>query len=166
MPSRCTSLLLALALSSPAAALGETLFSVDPEAGNSTFSAVFDAAIGERITAVSSAVGCTLRVDEEKLAGHATCSVPLGSIRVDNDDTKSDHFRQWASNKKVDARKCRLEVDVPGLKLDGAVQAMKPVPFETEGTFTIWGRPRDDKAPERISGTIEVNLFATDAGTR
>ena len=28
--------------------------------------------------------------------------MPLASIRVDNDDTKSDHFRQWATNKKTD----------------------------------------------------------------
>jgi len=130
MPSRRAVLLLALVLSGPPAALGETQFSVDPEAGDNTFSAVFDAAVGERITAVSSAVGCTLRVDEDKLAGHATCSVPLGSIRVDNDDTESDHFREWATSKKVDARKCRFELDVSGLKLDGAVQAMKPVPSE------------------------------------
>ena len=28
------------------------------------------------------------------------------------------------------------------------------MPFEAEGTFTICGRPRDDKGPEKISGTI------------
>src|SRR5262249_54529416 len=154
MPSRRTVLLLALVLSGPPAALGDTQFSVDPEAGNNTFSAVFDAAIGERITAVSSAVECTLRVDEEKLAGPAPGSAPPGPTRVDNDDTKSDHFGQWATNKRVDPRKCRSGLDVPGLKRDGPVQAMKPVPFETDGTFTICGRPRDDKGPERISGTI------------
>jgi hypothetical protein len=31
---------------------------------------------------------------------------------------------------------------------------MKPVPFETTGTFTICGRPRDDKGAEKIGGTI------------
>jgi hypothetical protein len=41
----------------------ETRFVVDPEVGNNAFTAVFDSAIGERITAVSSAVGCTLTVD-------------------------------------------------------------------------------------------------------
>ncbi len=136
------------------AARAETKFAVDPEAGNNTFSAVFDAAIGERITAVSSAVGCTLSVDEAKLQGKASCSVPLTSIRVDNDDTKSDHFRQWATNKKVDPRKCLFKLEVLGLKLDTAVEAMKPVPFETEGMFTICGRSRDDKGDEKISGTI------------
>jgi hypothetical protein len=149
-----TALLLALLLAGSTTASSETTFTVDPDAGNNTFSAVFDAAVGERITAVTSAVGCTLRVDEEKLAGQATCSVPLTSIRVDNDDTKSDHFRQWATNKKVGPEKCVFKLEVPGIRLDGAVEPMKPVPFETEGTFTICGRPRDDKGAEKISGTV------------
>jgi hypothetical protein len=34
-------------------------------------------------------------VDEAKLEGKASRSVPLTSIRVDNDDVKSEHFRQW-----------------------------------------------------------------------
>jgi len=135
-------------------AVADTRFTVDPEAGNNTFTAVFDAAIGERITAVSSAVSCTLDVDEEKLEGKASCSVPLTSIKVDNDDTKSDHFRQWATNKKVDPKKCALKLEVPRLKLEGPVEPMKPVPFETEGTFTMCGRARDDKGVESISGTI------------
>ena len=113
-----------------------------------------DAAIGERITAVSSAVGCALSVDEAKLRGKTTCSVPVTSIRVDNDDTKSDHFRQWATNKKVEPDKCVFTLEVAGLKLAGPVEAMNPVPFETEGTFTICGRPRDDKGTEKILGTI------------
>src|SRR5436309_3353868 len=115
---------------------------------------IFNAAIGERITAVSSGVGCTLRVDEAQLTGQASCAVLLSSIRVDNDDTKSDHFRQWATNKKVDPKKCAFKLEVPHLKLEGPVEAMKPVPFEAEGTFTICGRPRDDKGAETISGTI------------
>src|SRR6266446_3952610 len=114
---------LALALGGSPPARAGTAFAVDPEAGNNTFSAVFDAAIGERITAVSSAVGCTLSVDETKLEGKTTCSVPLTSIRVDNDDTKSNHFRQWATNKKVDPKKCVFKLEVPGLKLDAAVEA-------------------------------------------
>ena len=149
-----TALLVALLLAGATTALGDTTFTVDPEAGNNTFSAVFDAAVGERITAVTSAVGCRLEVDEEKVTGHATCSVPLTSIRVDNDDTKSDHFRQWATNKKVAPEKCAFELQVPGLKLDAGVEPMKPVPFETAGTFTICGRPRDDKGAEKISGTV------------
>ena len=145
-------LALALALAA-ATARADTAFTVDPEAGSNAFSAVFDAAIGERITALSSKVGCTLTVDEEKLQGKAVCTVPLGSIRVDNDDVKSDHFRQWATNKAGDPRKCVLRLEIPQLQLP-AVEPMKPVAFETEGTFTICGRPRDDKGAERITGTV------------
>ncbi len=147
-------LLVACAVIGSSAARAETKLTVDPDAGNNTFSAVFDAAVGERITAVSSAVGCTLSVDEATLRGTATCSVPLTSIRVDNDDTKSEHFRQWATNKKVDPAKCTFTLQVPGLKLDAGVEPMKPVPFETQGTFAICTRPRDDRGAEKITGTI------------
>src|SRR5262245_8453134 len=147
-------LLLALVLSGSTAALGETKFTVDPEAGNNTFRAVFDAAIGERITAVTSEVGCNLRVHERKLTGQATCSVPLTSIRVDNDDTKSEAFRQWATNQKVVPERCAVALEVPDLKLDAPVEPMKPVPVEAEGAVTICGRPRDDKGTEKISGAV------------
>jgi len=135
-------------------ASAQTKFKVDPEAGNNTFSAVFDAAVGERITAVSSAVGCTVLVDETALTGHATCSVPVTSIRVDNDDVKSDHFRQWVTNKQVDPKKCAFTLDVPKLALPATPEPMKPAAFETEGTFKICGRDRDDKGPEKIGGTL------------
>ena len=154
IPVRRTSLTLAVLLLRSAVALGGSRFAVDPEAGSNTLTAVFDAAIGERITAVSSQVACTLRVDERKLTGDASCSVPLTAIRVDNDDTKSEHFRQWATNRQLDPEKCAFELEVSSLSLHAPVEPMRPVPFETEGTFTICGRPRDDRAKERISGTI------------
>ncbi len=131
-----------------------TTFTVDPEVGNNTFTAVFDAVIGERITAVSSALSCTLTVDEEKLEGNATCSVPLTSIRVDNDDTKSGHFGEWATNKKSEPGKCTFDLEVPRVKLPPPIEPRKPVTFETEGTFTLCGRTRDDGGPERIRGTV------------
>jgi hypothetical protein len=152
--TRLAASLLAFAFAAAPALAGPTRFAVDPEAGNNTFTAVFDAAIGERITAVSSAVGCTLTVDETALTGKASCSVPLTSVRVDNDDVKSDHFRQWSTNKKVEPKKCAFKLEVPAIALTGPVEPMKPVSFETEGTFTICGRPRDDKGPEKIAGTI------------
>ena len=154
MDLRRFTFVLAFVVLGPVAAFAQAKFTVDPDAGNNTFTAVFDAAVGERITAVSSSVGCTLSVDEAKLAGSASCSVPLTSIRVDNDDTKSDHFQQWATNKKVDPKDCAFTLDVPNLKLTGPVEPMKPVPFATEGTFKICGRPRDDKGAEKIAGTI------------
>jgi hypothetical protein len=137
-----------------AGARAETKFTVDPEAGNNAFTAVFDSAIGERITAVSSAVGCTLTVGEEKLEGRATCSVPLASVRVDNDDTKTGHFGEWATNKRTEPAKCTFELEVPAVKLPPPVEPKKPVSFSTEGTFTICGRQRDDRRPERIQGTV------------
>src|SRR5215831_11927048 len=114
MPARMirnalTAALTVATLSQPVWA-GETTFSVDPDGGNNTFNAVFDAALGERITAVSSAVGCTVVADEEKLEGHAKCSVPLTSVKVDSDDTKTDHFQQWATNKKIDPKKCTFNL--------------------------------------------------------
>ena len=131
-----------------------TTFTVDPEAGNNAFTAVFDAALGERITAVSSAIGCTLSVDETKLEGRASCSVPLTTIRVDNDDTKSDHFRQWATNKKMEPEACNFEVEVPNVKLPSTMKEKTPTPFTADGTFVLCGRHRDDGKPERITGTI------------
>lgn len=135
-------------------ALADTAFTVDPEVGNNAFTAVFDSTIGERITAVSSAIGCALSVDEEKLEGRAKCSVPLSSIRVDNDDTKTDHFRQWATNKKIEPDKCTFDFELPSLKVPGPVEPKTPVPFTTEGTFRLCGRERDDHKPEQLKGTI------------
>ncbi|MFN8544502.1 MAG: hypothetical protein U0807_09870 [Candidatus Binatia bacterium] len=137
-----------------APAVADTKFTVDPEVGNNAFTAVFDSTIGERIMALSSAVGCTLTVDEGKLEGHATCSVPLTSIRVDNDDTKTEHFGQWATNKKMEPAQCTFTLEVPAVKLPPPVEPKKPVAFTTEGTFTICGRPRDDHRRERIQGTV------------
>jgi hypothetical protein len=150
---RGTSLALVLLLRA-AVALGGGRFAVDPDAGSNTVSAVFEAAIGERITAVSSQVACTLRVDERRLTGDATCSVPLTAIRVDNDETKSEHFRQWATNRQLDPERCTFDLEVPGLALQPPVEPMRAVPFATEGAFRICGRPRDDGGRERIRGTI------------
>ena len=125
---------------------------VNPNAGNNSFSAVFDAKLGERITAVSSAVGCAVRLDEKSGLVSGKCSVPLESIRVDNDDTKSDHFRQWATNKKSDPAACRLEAMFENVRL-GTLAPERPVPFEAEIPFTVCGRGRADGGPERVSGT-------------
>ncbi|HSB19904.1 MAG TPA: hypothetical protein VLD85_07860 [Anaeromyxobacteraceae bacterium] len=141
--------LLALALAAPAR--GED-FAVDPDAGNNTFSAVFDAALGERINAVSSAVGCQIRYDERAGTASGRCSVPLSSIRVDNDDTKSDHFRQWATNKRSDPRECRLEAVFDGVKV-GPLAPESAVPFRAQIPFQVCGRGRSDGRSETLSGT-------------
>jgi hypothetical protein len=146
---RCPILIAVLALAATARA--EDL-AVDPEAGNSTFSAVFDAALGERITAQSAAVQCRVSLDEKSGAASGTCSVPLTSIRVDNEDTKTDHFRQWVTNKKSDPKDCRLEAAFQGVKL-GRLVAETPVPFEARIPFTVCGRGPVDGRTERVKGT-------------
>lgn len=153
--TRSIGMVIALAATTACRALAaDSTFLVDPNLGNSAFTAVFDATIGERITAVSSAIDCILTVDEAKLEGRATCSVPLSSIRVDNDDTKSEHFGEWATNKKMAPAACNLELAVPRVKLTPPVEAKTPVPFTTDGKFTICGRERDDGSAERITGTV------------
>ena len=112
----------------PAFATAED-FSVSPEAGNSGFSAVFDAVLGERINAVSSAVGCEVTVDEKTGLATGRCSVPLTSIQVDSDATKSEHFHDWATNKKSDAKDCKLEAVFSSVKL-GTLAAEKAVPLD------------------------------------
>jgi hypothetical protein len=135
----------------PTAALAED-FSVNPDAGNNSFSAVFDAALGERINAVSSAVGCELTLDEKAGTASGRCVVPLTSIKVDADDTKTDHFQQWATNKKSDPKSCKLVADFADVKL-GALAPETPVPFSAEVPFTVCGRGRADGGKERVSGT-------------
>jgi hypothetical protein len=141
----------ALALAFAPPALAED-FRVDPNAGNNKFDAVFDAALGERITAQSSAVSCELRYDEKSGLASGRCSVPLTSIRVDNDDTKTEHFGQWVTNKKSDPKACRFETAFEGVKI-GALAPEQPVPFAAEIPFTVCGRKRADGAKEKVAGT-------------
>jgi len=143
--------LAAVLLLAPAASRGEE-YEVSPDAGNNSFSAVFDAKLGERINAVSSAVGCQIGYDEKTGLASGKCSVPLESIRVDNDDTKSDHFRQWATNKKSEPAQCRIEADFAGVKV-GALAAGSPAPFSAEIPFTVCGRGRAGAAKEKLTGT-------------
>jgi hypothetical protein len=146
-----TAVSLALLLAAPAAALAEEL-TVNPDAGNSSFSAVFDAALGERINAVSSSVGCRITLDEQAGVASGTCSVPLLSIKVDADETKSDHFHQWTTNKKSDPKDCKLEATFSGVKV-GTLVPEKPVAFTAEVPFTVCGRARADGGKETVTGT-------------
>jgi hypothetical protein len=146
-----TAIVAVILLALPGLVRAEEL-TVNPEAGNNSFSAVFDAALGERINAVSSTVGCELTYDEKAGIASGHCSVPLESIRVDNDDTKSDHFRQWATNKKSDPKDCKLEVTFNGVKV-GPLAPEKPSPFSAEVPFTVCGRARVDSGKEKVTGT-------------
>ena len=96
----------AVLFASSAALAAASAFHVDPEQGNNSFNAVFDAPLGERISAISSSVGCELQIDESG-AITGNCVVPLTSIMVDNEPTKSEHFHDWATNKKSPAKQCR-----------------------------------------------------------
>lgn len=141
--------LLAAAVTRPA---GAEELTVNPEAGNSGFSAVFDAALGERINAVSSAVGCDLTYDEKTGMASGRCSVPLTSIKVDADDTKSGHFHDWATNKKSEPKDCALSAAFQGVRV-GPLLPEKAVPFTAEIPFTVCGRARADGGKEKVSGT-------------
>jgi hypothetical protein len=141
-----------LALLAAPGLTGAEDLSVNPDAGNSGFSAVFDAALGERINAVSSAVGCEVSWDERSGTASGRCSVALTSIKVDADETKSEHFQQWATNKKSDPAACKLEAVFSGVKV-GPLAPEKPVPFAAEIPFTVCGRPRADGGAEKLTGT-------------
>src|SRR4051812_28465642 len=117
---------------------------VDPDSGNNKFNATFDAPLGEQINAVSSAVGCDLKLDSGVASG--TCSVPLTSIMVDNEPTKTEHFQQWATNKKTDPKNCKIDAKLDGLKIELGK------PFEGTAAFTVCGKARDDGKPEKLSG--------------
>jgi hypothetical protein len=129
-------------------------FGVDPEAGNNTMSAVFDAPLGERINALSNEVSCTLDWDAKSAAMSGNCEVPLKDIRVDNDDTKSEHFRQWTTNNSADPAKCSFQAKFTRVKPSKALVAEQPVAFEAEVPFTVCGRAREDGKPEHVTGTV------------
>jgi polyisoprenoid-binding protein YceI len=143
--------LAALALTLAPPALAEEL-RVDPDAGNNTFNAVFDAKLGERITAQSSAVACDLRYDEKTGLASGRCSVPLTSIKVDNEDTKTEHFQQWVTNRKSDPATCRLDATFDGVRI-GTLTPEQPVPFTAQVPFTVCGRKPVDGRQERVKGT-------------
>ena len=132
----------------------DTAFTVDPAAGRNQFTAVFDATVGERIVAVSSEVGCAITVDERARVGSARCSVPLKSVRVDAHETKTEHFRQWATNAQGDPAACRLDVALGPVTVPSPAAAGAPVTVETPVTFTVCGRRRDDGGAERARITV------------
>jgi len=142
-------LLVALALTAPAAAED---FKTDPDAGNNVFTAVFDAKLGERITAQSSAVACDLTYDEKAGTASGACSVPLTSIKVDNEDTKTEHFQQWVTNKKSEPKDCRFEAKFVGLKV-GKLAPEQPATFTGQIPFTVCGRGPVDGRKEHVKGT-------------
>jgi hypothetical protein len=127
-------------------------FKVDPTTGNSNFTAVFDAKLGERIVAMSSALSCALDYDEKGGTVSGACSVPLTSIQVDNEPTKTEHFQQWATNKKSAAKDCKLEAKLDKLKV-GALAPEQAKKFSADVAFTVCGKARADGKKEKVTGT-------------
>jgi len=150
-------LLVVLAAALPAATARGEEFWVDPNKGNSNFAAVFDAPLGERINAVSSQVSCNATYDDKTLTLSGKCSVPLPSVKVDSDDTKTDHFQQWVTNKKSPAKECWFGATFDGVKLSEPLTANKSGSFAADVSFTVCGRARADGGKERVTG--KVTLF-------
>ena len=136
-------------LASPA----ETL-RVDAKAGNNTLNGVFDAPLGERITATSSAVGCDIQLSPEGRNLSGRCSVPLATITVDADPTKSDHFRQWATNRKSDPARCMLSTELAAVAVFLPKVPGESTEFQADLPFTVCGRPREDGGREHVTGTV------------
>lgn len=129
------------------------VLTVDPGAGRNNFTAVFDAPLGERITASSSAVDCTVTFDDHTNSFSGQCSVALPTIMVDSDATKTDHFQQWITNKKTEPRDCRLEARFEDVKLASPLAPGAPAHFVAEVPFTVCGRARVDGGREHVEGT-------------
>lgn len=129
-------------------------FKVNGDAGNSTMSAVFDAPLGERISAISSSVSCDLDIDPKAGAAKGKCAIPLTAIMVDGDATKTDHFYQWATNKSSDPLQCAIELSIDSAKTNGALEANKPSAFRYSGVLTVCGRGHDKSAKEIVDGTV------------
>ena len=132
----------------------QTPYKVDPNSGNSNFSAVFELPLGERINAISPRVGCELKVDEEKGTVSGACSVPLLSITVDNEPVKAEHFQQWATNKKSKPKSCVFEAkfaDIPA-----KLEAGKEVAFSSDVAFTICGKQRTGGGKEKLEGVATL----------
>ncbi len=142
---------LALLVAEPRAALAEE-FAVRPKAGNSGFVAVFDDALRERSVAVSSAVECDLTYDGDAGSVSGRCTVALTSIRVDNNDTKTDHFRQWVTNNRSDPKTCNFEAVFSDVKVGRLVEG-HPALLAGEVAITVCGRARVDGGKEKLAGT-------------
>lgn len=144
----------ALALLALAGPAHTDSFKVDPTTGSSTMRATFDSPLGERITAISTAVSCDLDFSPQ---GTATgkCSLPLQSISVDNEPDKTEHFQQWATNKKSDPGECLLEFEIDKAQTAGnEVKPMEVIQIRATGWFTICGRKHDEGNRETLRGAV------------
>jgi hypothetical protein len=137
-------------------ALTAGTFAVDPDQGNNSFAAVFDASLGERINAISSAVDCQVSYDDKAFTISGRCGVPLTTIMVDNEPKKAEHFWDWATNKKSEPKNCRIEATFPLVKFDAPLTPGIPAKFSARAAFTVCGRSRVGGGPEQVEGTVLV----------
>ena len=144
----------AIGLTLSAATVTAKTYSVEPGAGNSNMTAVFDAPLGERITAISSQLSCSIEVGDDHQSVSATCAIPLTSVMVDNEDVKTAHFQLWATNRKMKPELCKLELDFGTMKLDSKLKPREPVSFSFNGRVKVCGRTHTQGVSERISGQI------------
>ena len=82
-----------------------------------------------------------------------SCSVPLVSIMVDNEPTKTEHFQQWATNKKGEPRQCAIEAQLAGVSVKPAALSQTPGKISGEAAFTVCGKSREGGGKEKITGT-------------
>jgi hypothetical protein len=84
-----------------------------------------------------------------------SCSVLLPTIRVDNDDTKTEHFGQWATNKKTDPKVCKLDARFEKIKV-GQLKPEVPVRFAAAIPLSVCGKSRTDGGREQLSGRLTL----------
>src|SRR5262249_281100 len=102
---------------------------VSPDNGNNTFTAVFDAPLGERIAAVSSAGACALSYAPSAAPAPGHCSAPLPTVMVKNKKTKTEHFQAGATKKKIKPQACAFEAKFSDVKLSEPLVPEKSVRF-------------------------------------
>ncbi|HZW87486.1 MAG TPA: hypothetical protein VFF12_00280, partial [Myxococcaceae bacterium] len=76
------------------------------------------------------------------------------SITVDADPTKTEHFRQWATNRKADPARCMLAAQLEEIAVSFPQASGESTPFQAEVPFTVCGRAREDGGRERVTGTV------------
>ena len=96
-------------------------------------------------------MACQASYDEAAGTFTGSCAVPLTSIKIDNEDTKTEHFQQWATNRKVDPKSCQFAARFTDVKV-GRLAPEVPASFATDIPFTVCGRARADGGKEHVHG--------------
>src|SRR5205814_626631 len=97
-----------------------------------------------------------LSYDDKAGTASGSCKVPLTSIDVDSEPTKTEHFQQWTTNKKSEPKKCALEAKLDGIKVEPAAIGAEPSKVSGDAAFTVCGRGRDGGGKEKLEGTAKM----------